>query len=326
MKIAIDIGYGDVKVTTGTSSFKFTNAIAFAGATAVDYGQNAMELFTFNDVEYLVGDQALLNSPLITRDYGYLYEYAPLLVYKALKIAGIKTEDDIELITGLSLKDWSKAEEFGERVANIFVNNENYNIPSENITVVPQGKGIYVDYKSKNKTVESDDFFAIVDIGYNTFDFLVFLNGKPVPNKNYANTLGVNTLIQELQKILNKQFNVSFSEQECKDYLLKRSLRIGAKTHDISGIVNKEISKYAKTIQNEIMAKNSDLINRVFNVIISGGGAYLLHEINAQIFDHQVYSQMPYEFANVRGYFQELNKIMIKPLNKSTVQVAAATL
>ena len=303
--IAIDIGYGDIKVCVDKKSFKFINAISFSGNSSVNYSQNALKIYKFNDLDYLVGEEALINNPFVTRDYSYLYEYAPLLVYKALKDAEIKVDDNIQIITGLSLKDWHKAEEFGERLCNIFVNNEHINISPENIKIVPQGKGIYVDFKSSNKIVEND-FFAIVDIGYNTFDFLMFKDGKPIPNKNYANTLGVNTLIQEVQKYISKEYHIHLSEQECKDVLLKKSLRIGSKYHDLTTTINNEIKKYSKLRQNEVIAKNSDLINKVFNVIISGGGAYLLNEINAQMFEHQIYSKSPYEFANVRGYYMDL--------------------
>lgn len=313
--IAIDIGYGDIKVffndTKGKPHFfKFTNAISFAENSSVNLNQNALELFTFNDLEYLVGDQALLGTPLITRQYNYMHEYAPLLVYKALKMAGFTPNDDIKLITGLSLKDWIHAEEFGERLANIFVNSELYKIEVNDIYVVPQGKGIYIDYKNTNKDIITEDFFAIVDIGYNTFDHLIFMNGVPIPNKNYANTLGVNKLVQELQKHLSKLLNTQFSEQETKDILLNRSVRIGAKTHDLTNIISKELMKYSKLLQNEIFSKNGDIINKVFKVIISGGGAYLLQENDVQIFDHQDYSNSPYEFANVRGYYQELEGIL----------------
>ncbi len=313
--IAIDIGYGDPKIYFKNNKgeevyFKFTNAISFAGNSSVDYNQNALEVFTFNDLEYLVGEQALLNKPFITRQYSYMYEYAPLLLYKALKMSGVKPSDEIKLITGLALKDWSKAEEFGERLSNIFVNNEHYKIDPENIYIVPQGKGVYIDYKISNHDEIKEDFFAVLDIGYNTFDHLIFMNGIPIPNKNYANTYGVNTLVQELQKYLNKELNIVFSEQEVKDILLNRSVRIGAKTHDLTDVISKEILKYSKLLQNEIFSKNGDVINKVFKVIISGGGAYLLKENNIEIFDHQVYSNTPYEFANVRGYYKELEGII----------------
>ncbi len=310
--VAIDIGYGDVKVyVKGTDNlpcfFKFTNAISFAGNSSVNYHQNALDEYTFNDLEYLVGEQALLNNPFITRTYDYMREYAPLLVYKALKMAGVQPTDNIKLITGLSLKDWAKASEFGERLANIFVNAEHYKLAPENIYIVPQGKGVYIDYKNSHDDIV-EDFFAILDIGYNTFDHLLFMNGAPIPNKNYANTLGVNNLVQELQKHLTKELNVTFSEQEVKDILLNRGVRIGAKTHDLSLIIKKEIAKYSKILHNEIMSKNGDIINKVYKVIISGGGAYLLQENNAQLFDHQVYSDTPYEYANVRGYYYELER------------------
>ena len=308
--VAIDIGYGDIKVflkdkNDNETHFKFTNAISFAGNSSVEYKKTSLDVFIFNDLEYLVGEQALLNTPFVTRHYQYLYEYAPLLVYKALKLAGINSKDNIQLITGLSLKDWAKAEEFGERLSSIFVNNEHYNISPDNIYIVPQGKGIYVDHSGYN-TGTVKDYIAIIDIGYNTFDFLVFMDGNPVPNKNYANTLGVNTLVQELQKYIIKEFNISFSEQEVKDILFNRSVRIGAKTHDLSIPINKELIKYSKVLQNEILAKNSDIIHKVESIVIAGGGAYLFKENNIHIFDNQVYSGTPYEFANVRGYYKEI--------------------
>ena len=71
-------------------------------------------------------------------------------------------------------------------------------------------------------------------------------------------------------------------------------------------IVQQQLEIYAEIIYNEVSAKNQDILNRVFAIIISGGGAYLLKESNTQIFDHQVFSDMPYEFANVRGYFSVL--------------------
>ena len=105
---------------------------------------------------------------------------------------------------------------------------------------------------------------------------------------------------------MNKEFNTQFNEQEVKDFLATKSLRIGKHYHDISSIVQQQLEIYAEIIYNEVSAKNQDILNRVFAIIISGGGAYLLKESNTQIFDHQVFSGMPYEFANVRGYFSVL--------------------
>lgn len=306
MKIAIDIGYGDVKVSAENGkTFKFTNAISYAGATSVDYGSNALEIFNFEGIEYLVGEQALLNDPFITREYANLFQYAPLLVYKALKMLGIKPGEEIQLATGLSLKDYDKAAEFGKNLTKIFVNEELYEIKPKNIKIKPQGRGIYVDFKNNLPKIELD-FFAIVDIGYNTFDFLVYMNDKPVPNKNYANTLGVNIVVQQVQIVLNKQFKSNFSEQEVNQFLLTKQVRIGSTTHDISHTIRTEVSKYVMKLKNEINAKNSDIISKVFNVVISGGGAYLLEEHKIKMFDHEAYSKTPHEFANVRGYLAEI--------------------
>ena len=306
MKIAIDVGYGDVKVKAGDKLFKFTNAISFVSNSTVNY-ESDLSVFKYNGDEYLVGDEALSRKPFITRDFSYLVEFAPLLVYKALKMAGAIPEDDIQLITGLSLKDWDKKVQFGSALTSIFVNDELFKIKPQNIKLVPQGKGVYLDYKSTNDLAPENDYLAIVDIGFNTFDFLVFKNGSTVKEYNYANTHGVNAIVTEISKVLNREYPVHFSEQEIKDFLNTKQVRIGSQIHDISSIVQKEVSRYCKLTKNEIQSKNPELLHRAYKIIISGGGAYILADNNIQMFDHQDYCQTPHEFANVRGYFLELS-------------------
>jgi len=306
MKIAIDIGYGDVKVKSGDKFFKFTNAISFVGNSTVNY-ESSLDVFKFNGDEYLVGEEALSRKPFITRDFSYLLEYAPLLVYKALTMAGVKAEDEIQLITGLSLKDWDKKIQFGQALTSIFVNDELIKIKPQNIRLVPQGKGVYLDYKTTHNIAAQDDYIAIVDIGFNTFDFLVFKDGATVKEYNYANTNGVNTIVTEVGKVLSREYPVNFSEQEIKEMLNTKQLRIGSKTHDLTAIVQKEINRYCKMIKNEIQSKNPELIHRVFKIVISGGGAHLLADNSIEMFEHQSFSDTPYEFANVRGYALELN-------------------
>lgn len=305
MKIAIDVGYGDVKVKAGDKLFKFTNAISFVGNSTVNY-ESSLNVYKFNGEEYLVGDEALPRKPFITRDFGYLLEFAPLLVYKALKMAGATSSDDIQLITGLSLKDWDKKMEFGKTLTSIFVNDELFKIKPSQIKLVPQGKGVYLDYKSTHPLTDDEDYVAVVDIGFNTFDFLVFKNGSTVKEYNYANTNGVNAIVNEIGKVLNRDYPVHFSEQEIKDFIKTKNIRLGSQVHDISAVVQKEVNRYCKLANNEIQSKNPELLHRVFKIIISGGGAHILEANNIKMFDHQDYCSTPHEFANVRGYFMEL--------------------
>ena len=109
--VAIDIGYGDIKVYLRSDNnvehyFKFTNAISFAGNSSVSSAQNALEVFKFNDQEYIVGDDALWNNPFTARRYQYLYDYAPLLVYKAFKMAKLIESIPAKLST-VSQPSWN---------------------------------------------------------------------------------------------------------------------------------------------------------------------------------------------------------------------------
>jgi len=298
--IAVDIGYGDEKVYTDNKLYKFPNAIATAGISVVEMANTTQTKYNFEGAEYVIGEQALLNQPFKTRSFQYLKEYSPLLIYKILKDQNIEVSDVVNIVCGLSIKDWALKDEFIERVQNnIFVNGEHYN----NVTVklIPQGVGIYEYYKNKNKIEE--DFFAVLDIGYNTLDFFVFQNGNPIDNAYFANTNGVNLITTEVVKLIAKQFNLHISEQDAKNILLNKKIRIQNSQHDLTIEINKLIKNYSKQIVNEIMNHNQLLLNKVAGVIIAGGGAYILREADVKMFDHEIYPDVEYEYANVLGYY-----------------------
>jgi plasmid segregation protein ParM len=301
--IAIDLGYGDEKIYYEQKMIKFPNAVATAGISVVNMSNSSQIKYNFEGVDYVVGEQALLNAPLKTRNFSYLKEYSPLLVYKVLKDIGINPSDKINLVCGLSIKDWGSREDFAKRLeSNVFVNSEHYN----NITVklIPQGVGIYEYYKKKYKHLIKEDFYAVLDIGYNTLDFFIFKDGNPIDNMYFANTNGVNLVATEIVKLITKNFGLHISEQDAKVILKDKSFKAHNVVHDLSLEINKLIKGYAKQIINEITNHNQLLLSKVNGVIIAGGGAYLLKDSGITMFEHEIYPDIEFEYANVVGYYQ----------------------
>ncbi len=299
--LAIDPGYGDVKVFDGKKEFKFVNAIAYAGNTQGGIKNAQIEQFEFEGYKYLVGEDATYNDPMITRDYKYLEKYSPLLIYKVLKMLGVETTDEIHLVTGISIKDWHNKEEFGNRIKTIFVNGEQYKVKPK---IIPQGVGIYEQYKATHEI--SEDFFAVIDIGFNTLDAFIFKDGLPFQKYYFANTNGVNKIVQQVINIISSKVPgyTDISEQDAKEILSAKKVRIANNYVDLSTDIQQEIMIYTEQTVNNINAKFSNIINKVVGCIIAGGGAYFLRENKVKMFDHDIYPNVPFEFANVIGYWE----------------------
>ena len=293
-KIAIDIGYGDTKVFVGEQMFKFASAIEKKREAQADYDNGSEDaVYEFGGKRYTVGDKALTNA-VSTRGFNFLVKYSPLLVYHAIKLAGLDTSKPIEIATGLSIVNWQEKDQFIDAIKMINVNNE---VIEPKIKLMAQGQGIFIDYKS-NK----EDMVCIVDIGYNTFDFLVFENGKPRQDLSFATKKGANEIITELQTKLKKRFQFDTTEQIAKDVFSKGYIMHFGEKIDMKDEIEDAKADYANFILDELRSQRADLLRSAHKVIFSGGGAYFIQGIPLP--KNVEFSALPYEFSNVRGYYE----------------------
>jgi len=85
---------------------------------------------------------------------------------------------NIQVITRLSIFNWKDKYQFIDSIRKININNEILDIK---IKLMAQGQGVFIDYDEEKEGVA-----CVVDIGYNTFDFLVFNNSKSNPSLSFA--------------------------------------------------------------------------------------------------------------------------------------------
>ena len=133
-------------------------------------------------VRYLLGDAAVRNA-LTTRDYSWLAKYAPLLLFEAINRATLNPVDEIQLVTGLSLLNWAKRNEFAERLTDFIV--DKIHVNNIKITLVYKVQGVYLDCLTRVVGLASQ-LCLIVDIGTNTLDVIPFESGKPLAAEAYA--------------------------------------------------------------------------------------------------------------------------------------------
>lgn len=295
--IAIDIGYGDTKVMYDGKFFKFPSAISQVRQAQVVLSDNEKDIYTFNGAKFKVGQKATRDA-VPTRGFNFLFKYSPLLIRHALNLAGVDTNKNVNLATGLSLLNYKEADSFMKAVSKFSVNDEVLKLKT---SLFAQGQGIFVEYPDE----KNDKLICIIDIGYNTLDFLVFEDNEPSNDLCFANQNGANKIIVDLQKLVSREYSVDFSEQEAKKVFLSKELTIAGQTIDFSDTINSMTTQYADTIMDSLSNQAGDIIKRADAIIISGGGAYFLdNDYVRKEYPHIRFSELPYEFANVRGYYR----------------------
>lgn len=299
-KLAVDIGFGSTKFVSDNNKFKFPSAVSISKGSQADFDNN--EIFHYEGIDYQVGEFALRDA-MTTRDYTFLEKYAPLLLYKAILDSNLSIKDEIYLSTGLSLLNWNKKEDFANKIIDFVVNKERIN--KIKLKLIPQGKGIY-NQAVKNNNQLKNKLILIVDIGYNTLDVIPFENGKAIANEAWATSQGVNLIVDEIRKDINKKYGLSLNESRVNKIMQNKYMNIEGEEINLSNFINNENNKYKEIILNEIKNRNIDIFKSADSIIIGGGGAYIVDSL----FDQKniVFAEKPYEFSNVLGYWNILNE------------------
>lgn len=299
--IAVDLGYGDVKVAflkgSKIETFKFPSAVVRARETHVNYGEDVT--FNYNGKKYIVGEEAVQQA-LETRDFNFLVDFGALLIYVAIKKAGLDTNLPISIASGLSIIDWNEREILGNAIKNIVVNSEAIKIAGD-IILYAQGQGIYKDIGLK------ENYVAIVDIGYNTLDYLVFKDGKPSKLESDATLNGIHNITERIRAILTKRLpKMKISEQFAKECFLNGGYDFAGERYSMESEIAIEKEEYSKEIVSILKTNYSNSYNFCKIVVFSGGGAY--HLDPSALPTNAVWSAKPFEFSNVRGYLKMLRE------------------
>lgn len=298
-KIAHDPGYGDNKdfhMKDGKPvEDKFPSAIARVKEAQVEFGgpNTFPDTYTFNGKKYVIGERAR-NDAVSTRGFNFLEKYSPLSAYHAIKRAGFDTKLPIHIVTGLSILNWDKADSFIEIMSTIKVDED---VIKPRITLLAQGQGVFHDYEG-----DKNGLVGVVDIGYNTFDFLVFENGKPRQDLSFAAPIGVNKIITDLQASVNREYKTSITEQAAKEIFMSGKLLHFGEEVEFTDQIKEQKEEYGEFIIDELRARCYDTLKDATKIIFSGGGAYFLDKETMP--KNVDFSKPPYEFANVRGYYK----------------------
>jgi len=301
MRILVsDIGYGDTKYIfldgESESKGKIPTLVAPVMKSSYELGENSS--LSYGGRNFLAGPEAKYASyviPTTTREF--LMSYSPLLVARVLRELEEMGGIDL-LVVSLSLKDWRMKNEIEKVTGNFTVSNRTY---SQEVKVFPQGLGIWVECGRPENV-------AIVDIGYNTIDVPVFMDGRINRELSFAIAgMGTTAFISEVTDFVNSNFKEDFTPNEICHFMQTESpyfQRLGI----VDEIKSRSVDWFNDVWERLTSRQAFRKVVKYMDVIIAGGGARFALEaaLDANV---KVFGQAP-EFANVMGFAKEIRREM----------------
>lgn len=280
--LGIDIGFGDVKVTVGTSEgqvdkqFKFTSTIGVTKRN--EYVQDS-RIYDFREHSYYVGENALhlpSENLIDITDYKNLEYYAPLFLYHVIKLIGF-TPDII--VSGLSKAQIENSGHFKEGLQNFTVSGETFNFPE--VYILPQGAGskLCIDKYGNNFPNQQQEFtgstsFVGCDIGFNTLDMFLVTDGKTSPNLfegiEREGVMKIATLVAKKVKELHGR---QITLHEAKEIIDTGIYKLRGAKHDFKPYVDEVKKSYLKDLLTLIETKYGKILDKCDFISLSGGGS-----------------------------------------------------
>jgi plasmid segregation protein ParM len=297
-KLAIDVGYSSTKVKYDGKLHKLQSAISFATDLGIDYGED--DVVKYKEETYYVGDAAVGLETFTTTDFGFKSNFDPMIVYHVLKKLNLVEDaknNNIKLYLTLALADWKHKDTYLEIFKTFDI--DDIQLGFNDITLLPQGAGAYMAYVGKKGAHPVSA--AVIDIGFNTINFLVYENGQPkrAHSKGYSGH-GVSSILRPFATYLESTFNMPFGEAEAlKIFMQGKFIFNGNDQIQVQKKIHELKAQFVKKLFNSVLTGEKKILATSEVVLLAGGGCYLLEGINFP--PNVTLTEKPYEFANIVG-------------------------
>jgi plasmid segregation protein ParM len=297
-KLAIDIGYSSTKILFEGKLHKLPSAISFATDLGIDYGED--DVIEYKGDKYYVGDAAVGLETFTTTSFEFKQNFDPVIIYhvlKKLKLVDDVMNKNVKLYLTLALADWKHKDKYLENLGNFHVDDKNVKL--DDIVLLPQGAGAYMQFVGENGVHPSSA--AVIDIGFNTINFLVYEGGQPkrAHSKGYSGH-GVSSILRPFATYLESTFNMPFGESEALKIFTKGTFIFnGTEQEAIAEKIIELKGQFVKKLFNSVLVGDRKILSTSEKVILAGGGCYLLEGVTFP--PNVILTGKPYEFANIVG-------------------------
>lgn len=283
--IGLDVGFGFTKAFSDGKAIKFPSWLSLV-PSSID---SEVEPFIYVSRYFWVGEDARFSAKRIEiNEPEDIIYYYPLFRQKVLREFNL---DNALIITGLP------PSAFFDK-----------NIDKGNIQdkLLFQGMGILVDARHSNLITHDDHSVIIIDIGFNTVDYLVVVKDENDKrwkrvNLNSIYNLGVSEAVSMFRDKLPSDLSIlkNWSKQKLIEIFEKKYVVIEGERIDLSSHIDFIMPDYTAILLARLKSEVGAEIAEVDKVVIAGGGAHL---IDKTLQRNIVIPDDP-EFSNARGYY-----------------------
>lgn len=332
--LGIDLGYGQIKAVNQNIKKKFVSAVGtpvsnFGRSAAVNSEEELMSALTItmDNQTYYVGRNAITNArngrlTLRQNKADDIHNKIKFLTSLALFMEEDQTYAEFDIITGLPVLEYRNQK---DQLESMMSNNERIfffdmhygpkvvskSIKVNNVKVISQGEGAFYDFILDNNgnIVEEQansvsGTVMVVDIGYRTSDIVTMENGRYVEPLSDQLNRGVNTIHQEILRLIMEKFGIKKELKELDQYVRDGSFYHNTKSYDISEIIATAARPFAEDIVESLHTISNDQLGSVNHVIFTGGGAEIIYPHVISLLSNIVETSIMHnsEFCNATGY------------------------
>ncbi len=292
--ISADIGSGYTQATDGKNTTNLKSVVSRQPARdELAFGSEDAEVVGFNGVAYLVGDHAVAFGDLNTREDTLCNDWGGstgwmVLLCAALGRLGVKSGDNVVLVTGLPQAIYSKRQSDLKRLLNSKLSFTYQGIFCE-ITIkpmiIPQASGALFYQISQDSGLASAEL-GIVDIGtYTTGLSAKADSGEINKNKCGGVPVGVSQLAQAVQSKLRLEFGGwDMDITKIPKLLMERTMLYRRNTIDIGDMIDQQALLVANPMLDEI--KRLWLGGADMYVYLAGGGSPFFFDAVKSVVPH----------------------------------------
>ena len=303
--LGIDIGYGLTKTYNSLGSRSFPTVVT-SMVPEETFGE--VKPIQVNGEKFLVGEDVMSKWVIDTRRTGFLGSNAWLApLAHAIVLNGLDPEDmDGEnIVLGLPPGYYSK--EVARKVVNTVKSSsfdqdgKHYELSGTEISVIPQGVGIYFAYQvGSSGGLMADKNIAVVDIGHYTIDMIFCARGKYIEGATTSMPLGVSLLLDDICAAFYRQHGWSINHHAAQKLLHMGEITLFQEVYrleQITNILHAYSSKVAATIDRYFESLPAEA-----DIGIAGGGGVLALHGNIKL-QHKMFIVDDPVIANAKGYY-----------------------
>ncbi|MEM3646751.1 MAG: ParM/StbA family protein [Thermofilum sp.] len=290
MIAGIDVGFGWTKVVTERGDeIKFPTWIAYYTSSPI----SELAVIRYGGRDYVVGKDVKYEAQKIEiSGIRELITYFPVFVKYAELVTGEKFES---IITGLPAVYRAYSDELEAAVRDTGIS----------CGVLPQGLGIFLDVRDR---ITSEDAF-ILDVGFNTLDYLIVENEGGTWRKKKGNTiekLGVVRAVEIFRAAIPDQVSYArnFSFSRLLEVFERGTIWFEGESVDLRSVRDTALREYAELVKTRIREEVGQYLGDARSVVFAGGGANVISKTD--LFgpgSHVLVPPRP-EFSQARGYLR----------------------